>query len=320
MKSIICALSIVFLLSACSDNAASVGAGSGSESKSESESLISKKKSIEAKEESAVSIKLPAIAVISSAFSTRVPGKTQVIAEDMRGGSDPEFKSIYSDAAELVQLKSKSQDEYKKFLDSLPTSMQAKFSNQDKQILADNMIRMKLERRINGCTNVANGWDLNPMQHEKEAQIYMRNFANMCDFTNLIFTEIAGKIGSKAIKDPDEAEENVLKVWDEIPVQTIAAVWKQVVKNNEESGFGADLTGVKGIKFMSKDAVYWNQGAGFRVEKNGVVWFGDGAVSGKVVDFNLRSSLSTKAEKSKTQNSSEGVQSGSKTGAEIGVK
>lgn len=66
--------------------------------------------------------------------------------------------------------------------------------------------------------------------------------------------------------------------------------------------------------------MYWNQGTGFVVSKNSTKWFGDGAMSGKVVDFNLRSSLGTKTEKSKAQSSSQGQQSGSKTGAEIGIK
>ncbi len=321
MKKTLFALLFVVFLAACSENGAGVAAGSGSSNTSEIGSTINKVKSINSTDEASTSIKMPAIALISEALSTRLPGKNEVISEDMREGSDSDFKLIRERTTGVMEEKNKSPEEYRKFVDGLPPRLGKVFrSAESDQALGDGLIRMKLERRMLGCTGPMNGWELNPIDQKKEAQIYMKSYANMCDFANLIYTEIAGKIGNRAIKDPDAAIEDVLNSWDAIPIQTLEAVWKKVAENNENLGFVADLTGVKGVKFNNQSGVYWNQGAGFTVAKNGVTWFGDGSISGKVIDFNLRSSLSTKVEKSKESRTSQGSQTGGKTGAEVGTK
>lgn len=322
MKYAFFVLAISAALAACSDNAAGVGAGSSSSSTSDTNSVLSKSKAITAADESAKSIQMPAIAIIAEAFAERVPGHSgdNSRMQDAQQGSPEGFEELRKVSENLFDLMKKNPAEFDaKVKPSVTDRLYSQFKEaQSSKEFADALVRYRLERRITSCSSPMNGWEYNPMN--KDSKIYMQAVANACDFTNLIFTELAGKIGNRALSNPAEATEDVLKNWDALPLADLEETWKSVVQKNKNSQFSANLTGVKGVQFMGEGGMYWNQGSGFVVAKNSAKWFGDGAISGKVVDFNLRSSLGTKTEKSKSQSSSQGQQSGSKTGADIGVK
>lgn len=307
---------------ACSENGAGVSAGSSSTSTADTNSILSKNRAIAAAEESAKTIQMPAIAVIAEAFTQRIPWaiKDNARMQDANEGNPAGSEGIRKIADHVFEMYKNEPEEFAKQIRPVINERienQFKTASSTKEI-GDALVRLRFERRLASCSAPMDGWEYSPMN--KDAHVYMKTIANACDFTNLIFTELAGKIGNRALNNPSDAIEEVLKNWDAIPIETLEETWKIVVDKNNTSQFSANLTGVKGVQFTGQGGMYWNQGGGFVVSKNSAKWFGDGTISGKVIDFNLRSSLSTKTEKTKSQSSSQGQQSGSKTGAEIGIK
>ena len=322
MKKTLFIFALAAFIVGCSENSAGVSAGSSSSNSAESGSILAKVKSIAVGEEAAKTIQVPAFSLIAEAFTDRVPGhmNDSTRMEDAHLNNPSDFESLRKEYGNLFDVWRDNRQLMEKEIDpKTNTKFYSYFEEaKSRDDLINRLLRIKLERRIAACVSPQNGWEYNPMN--KDAAIYMRSVANSCDFANVIFTELAGKIGNRALNDPDAAKQDIQKNWDEISLDVLEAAWKSVADKNAGSSFSANLTGVKGIQFMGQGGVYWNQGSGFVVTKNSSKWFGDGALSGKVIDLNLRSSLSTKTEKSKSQSSSQVQQSGSKTGAEIGVK
>ena len=165
----------------------------------------------------------------------------------------------------------------------------------EEQILA-RIKRGQYDSDIAGCVGSQSGWEVSPMDVAKKVQTqrYMEFIATSCDFANTVFTELVAAVGDKTMKDPDAAKEKIRNAWNSIPEAKLDAAWESAKQANAGKDFGADLTGVQGIKFQGPNSQYWNQGTGFVVEKNGVKWFGDGRISGTEAVFPLASSISTK--------------------------
>ena len=314
-------LAALVLIAGCSDNSAGVGAGSSSANTSDSSSTLSKSKAISAANESAKSIQMPAIAIISEAFTERVPGHQNDNSrmQDAGEGNQEEANNIRELGPLIFEMKSRPAEYDKEFKGKLSPRLEKQFADSTSGTdISNALIRFRMERRIASCTSPMNGWEYLPTK--KDSGIYMQAIANACDFANVIYTELAGKIGARALENPAEAVQEVLKNWDSIPLETVENTWREIAKKSKGATYSANLTGVKGVQFTGPGGMYWNQGGGFAIVKNSAKWFGEGAISGKVIDFNLRSSLGTKTEKSKTLSNSEAQQSGGKTGADIGIK
>lgn len=322
MKYTFFAVAISLFLAACSDNSAGVSAGSSSSSTADSGSVIAKMKAITATEESSTNVKMPALAIIAEAFAERVPGHASDDSrmDDARKGNNPSSTDLRMLGGLVYSLRTNNREDFEKqFQDKKGTELYTILSEgKSGDEIGDALVRIRMQRRIASCTSPLTGWEYLPTK--KDAHLYIESMANACDFANLIYTELAAKIGNRALKNPADAAQEVLSNWDALPVKVIEEAWESVVSKNKGAAFSANGTGVQGVQFTGPGGTYWNQGGGFVILKNGTKWFGDGAISGKVIDFNLRSSLGTKTEKSKSQSSSQGQQSGSKTGAEIGIK
>ncbi|WP_139093528.1 membrane lipoprotein lipid attachment site-containing protein [Delftia sp. JD2] len=323
MKKIILIVGAALMLAACSDNGAGVSAESDVSSGNKTSVEIGKKKTISAESSSETAVKIPAAALIGEAFSMRF----------VQGSG---FEQRKTDAQTDLYAPNSIEQNLKDLLKQMESdpSIYAQMEKQTDAVFMD-LLRKKdvkgmtelakrrvYERRFISCNEPSNGWEVNP-QSRKDQQIligYLNAIVNQCDFTNIIFTEIAAKLSGKMLEDPEIARQMIVKSWENMEIDTIDSAWQQALEKNKAAHFTTDLSGVKGVQFTGPNGRYANEGGGFYITKNSVLWYGNGALSGRMVELSLRSTIAAKAEKSKSIDSQGNSSADSKSGAQVNVK
>lgn len=323
MKYSILLVSVSLFLASCGKESTGVGAESSSSTGSNSNSAISKTKTLTADKSKEIAIKMPALALINDAFLSKYNYKMA----QARRHLDKSF-GLYG--AESAKNEDMLANIYVKTYQSDKASMAeaVKYWNADVLNSAESgdiegfkkhYFRHISALRLLACNQPFAGWEVNT-RNKKELINYMLAISNECDFTNLIYTELAGKLSNDVLENPEKAKEMILQEWEDIPIDTLHSVWGDVIKSNENSGFTTDFSGVKGVQFSSSNGRYENEGGGFIIKKNGMIWFGQGAISGRNIEISLRSMIGAKMEKSKAIANEISTDSSNKTGSNVGVK
>ena len=123
---------------------------------------------------------------------------------------------------------------------------------------------------------------------------FMIRGAAMSDFANSISTEIVSKISSQALQNPDDAKAKIILELGKIPSATLEAIYSKALAVAKASQLTQNLAGSSApIEYKIADSAVSAGSNGFQVAKNGLTWFGGGALSGKSYDISMSSSLST---------------------------
>ena len=123
---------------------------------------------------------------------------------------------------------------------------------------------------------------------------FMIRGAAMSDFANSISTEIVSKISSQALQNPDDAKAKIILELGKIPSATLEAIYSKALAGAKASQLTQNLAGSSApIEYKIADSAVSAGPNGFQVAKNGLTWFGGGALSGKSYDISMSSSLST---------------------------
>jgi len=165
-----------------------------------------------------------------------------------------------------------------------------------------------------------NGWPFNCFGCNKEAA-WARGMARQVVYSNLILSELYPSLGAQALADPAAAKAAVQAAWNKLPAQTIVAAWQQAGAQVEGSvNFDFTGSGPAPIHFMIGNNDFQAGPAGWKWSQSGVVWFGDGHISGQARDLSLASAV----DKSTSQSSGTGTSTGTSTeqgaGGSAGVK
>jgi hypothetical protein len=123
---------------------------------------------------------------------------------------------------------------------------------------------------------------------------FMIRGAAMSDFANQISTEIVSKIRSQSLQNPGDAKEKIMLELGKIPADTLEAIYSQALAAAKASQLTQNLAGSSApIEYKIGDSAVSAGPNGFQVARNGLTWFGGGALSGKSYDISMSSSLST---------------------------
>lgn len=123
---------------------------------------------------------------------------------------------------------------------------------------------------------------------------FMIRGAAMSDFANSISTEIVSKISSQALQNPDDAKAKIILELGKIPSATLEGIYSKALAGAKASQLTQNLAGSSApIEYKIADSAVSAGPNGFQVAKNGLTWFGGGALSGKSYDISMSSSLST---------------------------
>jgi hypothetical protein len=123
---------------------------------------------------------------------------------------------------------------------------------------------------------------------------FMIRGAAMSDFANSISTEIVSKISTQALQNPDDAKAKIILELGKIPTATLEAIYSKALAVAKASQLTQNLAGSSApIEYKIADSAVSAGSNGFQVAKNGLAWFGGGALSGKSYDISMSSSLST---------------------------
>jgi len=154
------------------------------------------------------------------------------------------------------------------------------------------------------------GWPFSCFGCKKEVA-WARGMAREVVYTNLILTELYPSLGSQALADPAAARAAVRVAWKKLPPSTILSAWQQAGEQVKDGGVNFDFTGSgpAPIHFLIGNNDFQAGPNGWKWSQNGVVWFGDGSISGKQVALNLESAI----DKSQSQTSGTGTSSGTST-------
>lgn len=165
------------------------------------------------------------------------------------------------------------------------------------------------------------GWPFNCFGCSKEAT-WARGMARQVIFTNLMLTQLYPTLGTQALADPAAAKIAVQAAWKKLPPGTILSAWHQAGEQVKEGGINFDFTGSgpAPVHFMISNNDFQASPTGWKWSQAGVVWFGDGAISGKQVSLSLASAI----DKSQSQTSGTSTGTGTSTdqsaGGSAGVK
>lgn len=323
MKMIITLIGAALILAACSDNHAGASAESEASSGNKNSVGVDKRKTISTESSAETIVKMPAAALIGEAFSTRFVQGSGFHQRKMDTQSNlyaPD--SLEQDFKDLLKQMESDPSVYAKMEKETDAAFMDLLRKKDVNGLVEIAKRRVYERRFISCNEPSTGWEVNP-QSKKEHQIllgYLSAIVNQCDFTNLIFTEIASKLSGKMLEDPGNARERIVKTWEDMGIEKIDAAWQQALNGNKLAHFTTDLSGVKGVQFTGPNGRYANEGAGFYITRNGISWYGNGALSGRVIELSMRSTISAKAEKTKSINIESGSAADTKSDANLKVK
>jgi hypothetical protein len=151
---------------------------------------------------------------------------------------------------------------------------------------------------------------------------WARGMAREVVYSNLVLTELYPAIGAQALADPAAAKAAVQAAWKKLPPQTILSAWQQAGEQVKGGEINFDFTGhgPAPVHFMIGNNDFQGGPNGWKWSQNGVVWFGDGRLSGQARELSLQNAI----DKSTSQVSSSGTSSGTSTeqaaGGSAGVK
>lgn len=165
------------------------------------------------------------------------------------------------------------------------------------------------------------GWPFNCFGCSKESH-WARGMAREVIYANTILTELYPSLSSQALADPSAARKAIQAAWKKLPPQTILSAWQQAAEQVKDGGVNFDFTGSgpSPVHFIIGGNDFQAGPNGWKWSQNGVVWFGDGHISGQARDLSLESSI----DKSQSQTSGSGTSTSNGTeqgaGGAAGVK
>ena len=123
---------------------------------------------------------------------------------------------------------------------------------------------------------------------------YMIRTAAMTDYVNQIGTEIVSKLSSQLLQNPGDAKAKIILGLGKIDAAALESIYAQALLTAKSSQITQNLAGSSApVEFKIGDSVITAGQNGFSIAKNGLTWFGGGALSGKTYDISMSSSLST---------------------------
>lgn len=158
-----------------------------------------------------------------------------------------------------------------------------------------------------------------PEATNNEKLFYLGTQEASVEYVNALFTQIATELNNDVgvLEDPQSAKQAIQRIYKSIPKTSLQKLWNDAVDHAaDRSGRTVDLSGSKGVDWSAGDGSSYSGNAdGLTWTKNGVTWFGKGALSGKQWTIGLESSISKSTDKSSSDSESVGGQTGEKSSA-----
>jgi hypothetical protein len=154
------------------------------------------------------------------------------------------------------------------------------------------------------------GWPFSCFGCQKEAA-WARGMAREVVYSNTILTQLYPSLSAQSLADPAAARAAVQAAWKRLPQQTILSAWRQAGQQ-VRGAINFDFSGSQPapVHFLISNNDFQAGPNGWKWSKVGVVWFGDGAISGKQVSLALQSAVD------KSQSQSSGMGSSTSGGLE----
>ncbi len=130
-----------------------------------------------------------------------------------------------------------------------------------------------------------------PSSYDPELHLrYMQGIAISAVFTNAVFEDIAHQLEGVRLADPDAAHARVLAAFRSIPPEKLKAMLDAASGQVTSGRFTTDLAGSGNVHFINSDAGdFVSDRRGVTWTRAGGVWFGDGHINGRSVNFKLAS-------------------------------
>lgn len=131
--------------------------------------------------------------------------------------------------------------------------------------------------------------------------LYMDMLATSAIYTNDVFTLISAELDGVTLNDPDAAKKRVIEIYNKIPAEQLKALLTAANERVQRGKYSTDLTGSGNIHFShSMGGDFVADARGVTWTKSGGLWFGDGKINGKQVNFKLTSTASLNQKQSET--------------------
>ncbi len=150
--------------------------------------------------------------------------------------------------------------------------------------------------------------------------VWARQQAARVGFANLVLTETAQHLQSQALADPAAARKAIITAFLAIPPATLDAARQQALRALHGATFTPDFSGGEGVHFLMGASDFKGGPAGWAWAKNGVTWYGDGALSGQKVELALDSAIDTGTTETSGTGSTTGTEAGRENTGQAGVK
>jgi len=125
-------------------------------------------------------------------------------------------------------------------------------------------------------------------------QNFMIQANAISNFSNAVSTQIASNLQSTILLDSNAAQAEIIAQLGSIPAQTLETVWADSLQKAKASKMLQNLSGSSApIEFKTNDQVITAGAQGLSIATNGLIWFGNGNLSGRSYDLSMDSSLST---------------------------
>lgn len=155
------------------------------------------------------------------------------------------------------------------------------------------------------------GWAVNPGHVRKidEEGILLRNsyisgYEMLMEYSNLIQSEIAGKISGVVMKDPVAAKLSIQKALFAMPNATFINASNAALKlANDNGNHLSTPASSTGIVWAVNGTQYVGDDRGLHMFRNGIEWFGSGFLNGKQYSVGMESAISVSDSKQKSQGS-----------------
>lgn len=142
---------------------------------------------------------------------------------------------------------------------------------------------------------------------------FAKSAAARVQIANELLTELAELVGRSTIRDPAALGDVVASRIGEADVGFDHRVLKKATLN---------LSGKQKypVEVIADDSVIGCDQNGWHISRSGVVWFGEGTISGKKVELALESSLGTGLTKKADTSASSGASNSANNAAEVNLK
>ncbi len=322
---------IIAVISGC-DSGGKIGvtASNDSASSNENGSLIERAKSLVSGKTSSATVKIPAGALINEAltsglFSTDLTRKHAYIVPVSAGMKENlsslwiANESIRKDALRSISPLIEKPENRGNDLTAVDLRFLDEITKEKTESLKKDLaVKWLALAAFYTARDPLGGWEVDPISDKELSIHYAKSLYMAGEFTNAIYTEIAAKLSSKTMQDPEKAKEEILRIYLEIPIEKIVSAWDLAVKNSNKT-LTKDLAGAQGVAFTIGDNRVDVASKGVVIAKNGVSWFGDGMLSGNQYIFGLESSISSAmSKKSVESNTSTNADSSGKNSS-VGV-